>query len=66
MFHIEQSDVFLTSNNAEDVSNGKGVTNVLCNEPSTTPLSLYLKKICGEEKDVNLFLISLIMDFSLH
>ncbi|XP_065201535.1 ufm1-specific protease 2 [Planococcus citri] len=51
MFHVEQSDIYLTSNNAEDVSNGKGVTNVLCSESSSSPLLLYLKKICKEKND---------------
>ena len=52
MFHIEDSDIYLTSNNAEDVSNGKGVTNVLCNEPSSSPLALYFKRICQDKNNV--------------
>lgn len=52
MFHVEQSDIYLTSNNAEDVSDGKGVSNVLCSESSTSALTSHLKRICKDKNNV--------------
>lgn len=46
MFHIEDSDVYLTSSNADGMCEDQDVGDVLCKEePALSPLTMYLKNI---------------------
>lgn len=54
MFHVRNSEVYLTSSNAEGMSNGGNVAPMLgSEEPAVTPFSLYFSKISSENLKVN-------------
>lgn len=56
MFHIKDSNIFLTSNVAKGLSNGESVSTMLCNEePDLSPLTLHINNIVSTNSEVCFF-----------
>lgn len=59
MFHIKDSDVYLTSSNADGMCEDQDVGDVLCKEdPALSPLTTYLKNIPESKVSIRRFRFS--------